>query len=507
MDAVSELSTSAATPASPEKQNLAVVPVLDSVLPPLPAAWVSQFELVPEMPILGSGAFGTIFQVRDRQSHCPFACKVMKRSYFEVRGIGAQLTFEVQAMQRVASVTNDPGWSKVVRLYGATEEAGCVFLLLELCIDGTLAHKLAAHPGGLPEALAARGCRHLFQGLREIHSVGIIHRDIKLENLLMTTNGVLKITDFGWAADSANTPQDLAGTFETMAPEVLREAAQTQAADMWSAGAVLFHAVVGRPPFQADIGAGATQLSHSDPHAAVRIRKNRLLERIEACCPPSSEARPSHVSEMCWDLLRRLLEPDVEQRISLEEALQHEWLNTSVPTQPRTETPQQVDRAAECTCDTVAVASAIQSAVVPPASAEQSTQQLEETADKDEFVECSNGKVAEFAVDDYGDGPSLAAKPEDSGILQSADKEALDTPETDSPMPSAASSSRESQCSSPRLAEEVLTTMDFWSLEGRGLSPSTIEQLPSGARLGLGFVGHFTRCAMLAVVRAQRDRE
>merc|ERR1740123_620852 len=149
----------------------------------------------------------------------------------------------------------------------------------------------------------------------------------------------------------------------------------------------------------------------------------------------------------------------------------------------------------------------IQSAVVPPASAEQSTQQLEETADKDEFVECSNGKVAEFAVDDYGDGPSLAGKPEDSGILQSADKEALDTPETDSPMPSAASSSRESQCSSPRLAEEVWTTMDFWSLEGRGLSPSTIEQLPSGARLGLGFVGHFTRCAMLAVVRAQRDRE
>merc|ERR1719237_666054 len=126
-----------------------------------------------------------------------------------MRGIGAQLAFEVQAMQRVACVYSDPGWSKVVRLYGATEDAGCVFLLLELCVDGTLAHKLAAHPGGLPEPLAARASRHLLQGLREIHSVGIIHRDIKLENLLMTTNGVLKITDFGWAADAARTPRDL----------------------------------------------------------------------------------------------------------------------------------------------------------------------------------------------------------------------------------------------------------------------------------------------------------
>merc|ERR1719313_198018 len=241
-----------------------------SPMPSLPSAWKSQFDLVPDKPMIGSGAFGTIFQVRDRFSHHTFAVKVMQRNYYERRGMGKQLSTEIQAMQRAAAV-GDAGWSRVVQFHGAQEEGGYIFLLLELCLYGNLAQQLALTPQGISEATVARCARHLFQGLRDIHAAGIIHRDIKLANLLITTNGVLKITDFGWAAEACEAPRGLAGTFETMAPEVLRQKPQTTAVDMWSAGAVLYHLVTGRRLIQSNVDCkGATQLTLTDPKGAER---------------------------------------------------------------------------------------------------------------------------------------------------------------------------------------------------------------------------------------------
>lgn len=228
-------------------------------------------------------------------------------------------------MQRAAAV-GDPGWSRVVQLHGAKEENGCIFLLLELCMYGNLTQQLASTPHGIPEATAMRNARHLFQGLRDIHMAGILHRDIKLENLLITTNGVLKITDFGWAVESRDSPRGLAGTFDTMAPEVLQNQVQTTAVDMWSAGAVLFNLVCGRKLIQANVGPGATQLTLKDQRSADQVRKERLLADIKKSCPPPFSARPVGVSEACWDLIRKLLDPDVERRYTAIEALDHPWL-------------------------------------------------------------------------------------------------------------------------------------------------------------------------------------
>jgi len=315
-------------PWSPQQLQLPALPSAwspQSEVPPLPSAWAQHFEVVPEKPIIGSGAFGTIFQVRDRRSHRSFAVKVMQRKHYEQRGMGKQLSTEVQAMQRASSV-GDPGWSRVVQIHSALEENGCIFLLLELCKYGDLTQQLTNAPQGIAEATAVRCARHLFQGLRDIHAAGVIHRDIKLENLLMTTNGVLKITDFGWAADARDCPRGLAGTFDTMAPEVLQNLPQTAAVDMWSAGAVIFHLVCGRKLLNASVGAGATQLSNTDPKAAESLRRVRLLKEMKLCCPPPLQMRPQHVSEACWDLIRRLLDPDVERRPTATEALVHPWL-------------------------------------------------------------------------------------------------------------------------------------------------------------------------------------
>lgn len=289
---------------------------------------MGQFEIVREMPVIGSGSFGTIFHVRDRGNQRKFAVKVMARHHYEVRGMGKQIDTEISAMQRANRACYDPGWSRVVQLHGNVEENGFIFLMLELCVHGNLAQQMANSPAGIKEAAAARCARHLFQGLRDIHSAGIIHRDIKPENLLLTTNGVLKISDFGWAADVHDAPTGFAGTFETMAPEILKQKTHTTAVDMWAAGAVLYHMVTGKKLLRVNIGNGATGQSHSDPQAAACIRRDRVLKEIDNRCPPSARSRPKHVSEDCWDLICTLLEHNPRRRPTAEEALQHPWLSS-----------------------------------------------------------------------------------------------------------------------------------------------------------------------------------
>jgi len=300
--------------------------------PLLPSAWQGQFEIVREMPVIGSGSFGTIFHVRDRGNQRTFAVKVIQRRHYERRGMGKQLSTEINAMQRANKACTDPGWSRVVQLHGYVEENGCIFLMLELCVHGNLAQQLHNSPAGIKEGSAARCARHLFQGLRDIHAARIIHRDIKPENLLLTTNGVLKIADFGWAANVSERATGFAGTFETMAPEVLKGHKHTTAVDIWSAGVVLYQMVTGKRLLaKAKLGVGATQLSHTDPEAAANKRCEAALSEIEAKCPLSRKSKPKHVNKSCWDLICSLLEPEPHLRPTAEEVLDHPWLTENRP--------------------------------------------------------------------------------------------------------------------------------------------------------------------------------
>lgn len=262
----------------------------------------------------------------------PFACKVMQRGFLDMRGMTSQIFSEINAMQAATAQRIE----HVVHLIDMIEEAGCVFMLLELCSSGNLQQVLAPmeiQGHRLVEQQIAVWARHLLLGLRDLHSLNIMHRDIKTDNLLITHQGILKITDFGWCADKNSAPKALAGTFSTMAPEVLRNESQTEAVDIWAAGAVIMQMVIGRPMLLTDITAGATQLTHSDPHAATQMRQQRLLDEIAQCCPPPSSARPEGVSKQCWEFLQGLLVPDATQRMTAAEALQHDWLRPCAPCQ------------------------------------------------------------------------------------------------------------------------------------------------------------------------------
>lgn len=325
--------------ATPREESARVVGAIEGPSP-LPSAWSDEFEVNEESPILGGGAFAEVFQVRHRRTLQHFAVKVMHRPNFTLRGIERQIDAEIRAMQLAALEFQETKQENhIVRLLQAMEEGEYVFIMLELCSQGDLLRMLYQQPAGrFSEDLAAEWARQLLQGLFTLHKLGVIHRDIKPDNLLCTGQGVLKIADFGWCAEIREAPTVLAGTFQYMAPEVLQNLPQTEKADVWSAGVTLYQLIVGRPLLTTYLGPGATERTHQDPHLATAIKQRWLVEEIFATCPPSEDLRPQDVSSPCWDFLRRLLAPEVEQRISVEEALRHRWLVT----QPQEITTQEL---------------------------------------------------------------------------------------------------------------------------------------------------------------------
>lgn len=298
--------------------------------------------LHPACPIIGQGTYGTVYQVVHKRTMKCFACKVMLRNFFEECGQGAQIDTE-KLLMHAASSQHGGADRHVVQLHAAIEEGGWVFFLLELCVHGTIREEMALNPGNrLSEQRAAQCARDLLQSLHDLHDLGIVHRDVKLDNLLISAGGVLKITDFGWAADAEESPTGLCGTFENMAPEVVAGERQTMAVDLWSAGSLIHHMVTGRSFFQSDVilqVPGSTGLTIRDPRGAANIRIKTLLDEINTSCPPALGSRPADVSEACWDLISRLMVPKADQRLTASQALQHEWLR--VPPSVQRSEPKQ----------------------------------------------------------------------------------------------------------------------------------------------------------------------
>jgi len=292
--------------------------------PKLPAAMAQDFEQNLSEGLLGSGAFAQIFRVTQRGTGQPFAIKVMSRQHFAVRGIEKQIKSEVDAMSRAAETLR---CRHIVKLCETYEENGSVFLRMELC-KFSLLHYVNTQPGCyIPEHNMGTWARHLCLGLKDLHELCVMHRDIKPENLLISQDGALKIADFGWCAEIHEAPSSLAGTFQFMAPEVLEgERAQTEAVDVWSAGATLFQVLMAHPLLRTALQMGPTGFSATDPHKATKVRTSRLLGEIAGTCPLHRDSRPPHLSTSCWDFLRVLLIPDVATRATTIQALAHPWL-------------------------------------------------------------------------------------------------------------------------------------------------------------------------------------
>jgi serine/threonine-protein kinase len=258
--------------------------------------------------VLGRGGMGVVYRARHLRLNRPVALKMMLAG--DCAGPAERARFQREA-EAVAGLRH----TNIVQVYDAGEHDGRPYLTMEIVPGGSLAEKLAGVPQ--PAREAATLVATLAEAVWAAHQGGIVHRDLKPANVLLTAEGVPKISDFGLArrlegGDRLTQSGALLGTPSYMAPEQAR--GRTQAlgppVDIYALGAILYELLTGRPPFRGETAADTVfQVLSQDPVPPARLnpRVPRDLETIcRKCLHKESSRRYASAAALAEDLQRFL---------------------------------------------------------------------------------------------------------------------------------------------------------------------------------------------------------
>lgn len=285
---------------------------------------------------LGEGTFGLVWRcsmkTKDGSSAGDErAAKIIRKARLQPRDLRYLLGDEQHEGEvRTHLALNH---AHIVRLCECFDGLQTVTLILEYCRGGDLFDAILkqsrasseeqqnAGAGsvikrGLPEVAAKRVMQHLLSALGYIHEKGVVHRDIKCENILLLHNGIpveeniLKLCDFGFAVyDRGEGLRDRLGSPDTVAPEVVIGSNYSTLVDIWSAGVLLYMTLSATPPFFAG----------SD---------REVLQRVRAGNYSMVGKLWDTISPACKDLVRSLMTVDTSQRPAAKAALQMAWLSS-----------------------------------------------------------------------------------------------------------------------------------------------------------------------------------
>lgn len=196
---------------------------------------------------LGSGGSAEVYRAYDRRLDREVAIKILNPA------AAADPTF-VRRFQREARASASLNHPHVVAVYDWGSDQGVDYLVMEYVPGPTLKEVITRH-GPLDERQALNIAAAVAAALEVAHGRGIIHRDIKPQNVLLGPEGAVKVTDFGIAHASGATqltmPNTVAGTAHYLAPEAARGEATDERSDLYSLGVVLYEMLTGRVPFDA----------------------------------------------------------------------------------------------------------------------------------------------------------------------------------------------------------------------------------------------------------------
>ena len=194
---------------------------------------------------LGRGAMGIVFRAEPSSGGDAVAVKLLKEELSENE------TF-VRRFLREARVAAEVEHPNLVRVLEAGEANGRHYLAVEYIAGGTLRRRLDAD-GPLTLEQTTRLARQIGTALDALHEAGLVHRDVKPENVMLDEEGHALLADYGLAKGPAYTvltrPGQVMGTPAYMAPELVNGAEATSSTDLYALGCVLFESLAGRPPF------------------------------------------------------------------------------------------------------------------------------------------------------------------------------------------------------------------------------------------------------------------
>lgn len=247
--------------------------------------------------VLGAGASGSVTRAVHQRSGEVFALKAIERHKISDHNLQTYIQREVETQRSLRH-------PNIVRLYDSFEEKSSIYLVLEYMPNGQLFHYVRQRRW-LQEAEAAVLLRDVLSALGYLHKQGIVHRDLKAENVLLDQRGRAKLADFGWCAELvAGGRRTFCGTVDYLSPEMIEGEPHDHNVDIWAAGILLYEMLVGESPFAA---------------------KSQFLtmERIQAC----DLHIPASVSAGARELIEGFIRREPTERLSIAEALAKPWLN------------------------------------------------------------------------------------------------------------------------------------------------------------------------------------
>lgn len=242
---------------------------------------------------LGSSAAAKLFAAKVRESGAPVALKTWAKSYLTSEARCERINSEVDIHSTLCH-------EHISKFYTAFEDDDAVYLVTELAQTSLLSY---IQLNRLSEGRIRKFFTQILKAVDYVHSKHLVHRDLKLSNILMSGDDV-KVADFGHArlVESGLGPDTtLFDGANYMSPEVVAHHACGQAADMWALGCLLLCLFTGKPPFKSS-----------------QNNYNNLAMGYEL---------PSSLSLEVRDLVARLLENDQRKRATAREALQHSWIS------------------------------------------------------------------------------------------------------------------------------------------------------------------------------------
>ncbi|XP_074640436.1 serine/threonine-protein kinase PLK1-like isoform X2 [Tubulanus polymorphus] len=252
--------------------------------------------------LLGKGGFANCYELTDLNTKRVYAGKIVPKTRISKPHQREKITREIDLHRKLKH-------KNIVEFHKYFEDDDNVIILLEYCSRKSLVHVLKQRKT-VTEPEVRYYLRHLIEGCMYIHSHNIIHRDLKLGNMLLNDAMEIKIADFGLATQMnhvGDKKMTVCGTPNYIAPEVLQKRGHSYEADIWAIGCTMFAMLVGRPPFE----------TPTLKETYLRIATNKFFI-------------PNHISPSAKSLMRKLLSPNPDMRPKLRDILNHDFFKTGI---------------------------------------------------------------------------------------------------------------------------------------------------------------------------------
>ncbi|KAM4578708.1 LOW QUALITY PROTEIN: serine/threonine-protein kinase PLK2b [Fundulus diaphanus] len=247
--------------------------------------------------VLGKGGFAKCYEMTDLSTGKVYAAKIIPHARVSKPHQREKIDREIE-LHRVLHHKN------IVHFYHHFEDKENIYILLEYCSRKSLAHILKARKV-LTEPEVRYYLRQIVSGLKYLHELEILHRDLKLGNFFVSESMELKVGDFGLAAKlepAGNRRKTICGTPNYLSPEVLNKQGHGCESDVWALGCVMYTMLLGRPPFE-----------------------TTNLKETYRCIREARYSLPSSLSPQAKQLIANLLAKIPEDRPNLDHILRHDF--------------------------------------------------------------------------------------------------------------------------------------------------------------------------------------